>query len=651
MTSSAILIQCPNPNCLHPENSVGQPQCDRCQTPLTYRYLWAIGDGVEHLPLSMKVGNRYAVMAPHIWLDTQPAFLPSVPDPLPDIALPYLHLYTHRLHIPTVYGFYRKDSTSTPILLLEDIPLDAQGQVLPRMNDAWQDASPVRQIYWLWQILELWLPLKAKGVASSLLQPKNLCVEGWRVRLLELNPDRERPPHLNDLATLWMTWLMPIPSRVTDALKTICQLMQTAEDSELGWKAIAHPLNQLLLEQATQLPLRLTIAGGTSTGSQRTHNEDACYPLTVGTPILSNDPLIPHVAIICDGIGGHAGGEVASQMALRSLQLQILALLTDIAEQPELNPPEVIAQQLETLVRIVNNIIAEQNNTQKRESRQRMGTTLVMALQLPQALSSSEGSHNSHELYVVNVGDSRAYWLTPNYCHLLTVDDDVAVRETRAGRSVYRESRRRSDAGALTQALGTRDGEFLNPTVQRFIVEEDGLLLLCSDGLSDGDRIEHAWQETTHLTLIGKLSLNEAIQFWLDLANRQNGHDNISVVLLHCQIASDQLELANKTDEHTAASPLCADDPTFTETTTVQEPELLESTRALLYDERSFDTHDTIPESSEPHNPQKPLNTWAITLSLAIIMFFIGAIGIAVWRETDPAGFERTFEQLSSPQN
>ncbi len=161
-----------------------------------------------------------------------------------------------------------------------------------------------------------------------------------------------------------------------------------------------------------------------------------------------------------------------------------------------------MVQQLEASVRVVNNLIANHNDTQGREDRRRMGTTLVMGLQVPQRLRSASGSllENSHELYLVNVGDSRAYWITPRYCHKLTVDDDVAVREVRMGRGLYREALQRPDAGALTQALGTRDSEFLHPTVQRFILEEDGLLLLCSDGVSDNELVEQNWAETTRVS-------------------------------------------------------------------------------------------------------------------------------------------------------
>ncbi|MHC5830810.1 MAG: PP2C family protein-serine/threonine phosphatase, partial [Nostoc sp.] len=103
-------------------------------------------------------------------------------------------------------------------------------------------------------------------------------------------------------------------------------------------------------------------------------------------------------------------------------------------------------------------------------------------------------SNNTHELYLANVGDSRAYWITRNYCQLLTVDDNVATREVRLAQSLYRKALLRADASALTQALGTKDAESLRLKVQRLIVEEDGILLLCSDGLSDNNWVEQSWQ-------------------------------------------------------------------------------------------------------------------------------------------------------------
>ena len=118
----------------------------------------------------------------------------------------------------------------------------------------------------------------------------------------------------------------------------------------------------------------------------------------------------------------------------------------------------------------------------------------------------------------------------------MTIDDDVAGREVRYGSSMYRKALQRPDATALTQALGTKEGELLRPLIQRFILEEDGILLLCSDGLSDNGWVEHSWREYAVPVLQGTLSLEDAVQAWIELANQKNAHDNTSVVLTYCRV-------------------------------------------------------------------------------------------------------------------
>lgn len=111
------------------------------------------------------------------------------------------------------------------------------------------------------------------------------------------------------------------------------------------------------------------------------------------------------------------------------------------------------------------------------------------------------------------------------------------------GRSLYREALKRPDSGALTQAMGTREGHHLHPSVRRFIIEEDGLLVLCSDGMSDNGFVEQSWADYAELILQDKFSLESAVKSWLDFANQRNGHDNASIVLTHCQVSSSLPEL------------------------------------------------------------------------------------------------------------
>jgi protein phosphatase len=543
--------------------------------PPINRYLWAVGASALQFPVGELVKERYEVVAPQIWRDRLPELLPEVPNRLSADILRYLRLYPHRLHVPEVYGLCQLDGSV--VILLDNAPIDANGELYPTIKSMWMQVSSVRQVYWLWQILELWMPLEEMGVASSLLSIENLRVEGWRVRLRELHIDaiedknraelvassagsgesssvsalqtekssgvsstllkRPQPASLQLLGECWESLCSKAASPVANRLLTIARALQSENPS---LEAIAADLNKLLLEQAARQPLRLKVAGATDAGSLQNHNEDSCYPTRTDLPTdlnLPRDPLIPHLSIVCDGIGGHEGGEVASQLAVQSIKLQVRALLAELTEDPEMMTPELVSQQLAAIIRVANNLIASRNNEQARESRRRMATTLTLALQLPQIVKMPDGQGNAHELYIASVGDSPAYWLTPRYCQRLTVDDDVIAREVRLGRSLYRKALQRPDAGALTQAVGTKDAELLRPTVQRFILEEDGLLLLCSDGLSDNNLIEQFYADLPRDIFSGKLSMEEAVQQLINLANQKNGQDNISAVLTYCAVS------------------------------------------------------------------------------------------------------------------
>ncbi len=551
-------LYCPNPTCPQPRNGLGQLTCETCRTPLVYRYLWAVGSAAGSIQSGQLVGNRYYVSSPQVWLDTKPAIPPLLPDRISNEILPYLYLYPQRLHLPDAYGVYSLSGGEevTDILLLSHVPINDKGELLPALVEAWPRAKAVRQVYWLWQLLQLWLPLSDQGAAYSLLVKDNLRVEGGRIRLLQLHTGRVQPT-LRDLAEAWSPFIETARERLRQPLQQIQQLMRSTEEV---WEQITQQLNQLLLEQAAQQPLQLATWGATDVGPMRSHNEDHCYPTVRDleqADVYPNDQLIPYLSIVCDGVGGHDGGEVASQLAISAIKPLIHSYITEIIHQDELIEPELVISQLQEITRVANNVIEAENNEQNRAFRQRMGTTLVMALQLPQRLMTTDSSPpgNSHELYIVNVGDSRAYWLTPQSCQCLTIDDDVAVREIRMGRCLYWDARQRRDAGALTQALGTREAEHLRPKVQRFVIEEDGLLLLCSDGLSDNDWVEKSWSEMVPAILRGEKSLEAGVQDWIEIANLKNGHDNASVVLMYCGVSAQQLVvLKTATDLSSTAS-------------------------------------------------------------------------------------------------
>jgi protein phosphatase len=643
MISTQRLIYCINPGCDRPTNSVGDRLCANCQTPLVYRYLWASGSTAARIKVGAKVGSRYEVITPQIWLDTQPGISPDLPEELPKEIIPFLKLYQERLHLPQPYGFARsQERGSADILLLENIPVDQAGNLYPGVREAWEKATAVRQIYWLWQILQLWTPLLELKVAGSLLIPGNLRIQGWCVRLLELvetlhsTSSREaQQPSLQDLGTCWKDWVPSSHPSVTESLQDITQKMCS---DEVDLESISNQLNALLLSSASELPLNLKVAGATDVGPELLQNEDTCYPNTID----QHDSLLPQLSIVCDGIGGHQGGEVASQLAVQSVKLQIRALLTEVAEQTEVVPPDLLQQQLEASLRVVNNVICACNDEQKRQGRERMATTLVMALQVPQRVQANAKRQpaNAHELYLAHVGDSRAYWITANYCQLLTLDDDVATREVRFGRSMYRKALQRPDAHALTQALGTKDAESLRVVIQRFILEEDGILLLCSDGLSDNNWVEQSWQDYAVPVLNGLLTPEEAVHHWINLANQKNGHDNTSVVLTHCRVSKQQL--APAIQPQLLVTTVAPEEELLT---LEEEPELTESAQALWNIEIPEESPSTAPTQVPVKQPNRGKS---LVLLIGLLLLLTGGIsaGLFAWRKFSPRTFQPVCQKL-----
>lgn len=559
-------------------------------------YLWVVGDGIDHLPLDELVGQRYRVVAPHLWLDTQPDQRPDTPDSLPAQALPYLHTHPLRLHVPGLYGVIQP-GLADPLLLLENAPIHPQaGLLFPDLETALTEAPPLRQMHWIWQTWELWQRLADYGLGRSLLIPHNIRVEGWRIRLLELyanDPEPDPDPNLMALAALWRSWLEPLPLSLSEPL---AEVIADLEADQLDGDILGQRLNHLLLEQGALRPSRFVLAGATALGPSQPRNEDACWP--DGVALESQGDL--QVGIVCDGIGGHEDGEVASHLAIHSLKLQLQTLLAETEKEGQVLPPQLVIQQIEAVLRVVNDLICFQNDNQSRVGRQRMGTTLVMAVLVPQRVTTEAGAQRVTEVYLVHIGDSRAYWITPDYCHLLTVDDDIAGREVIAGRQTLSLALERSDAGALTQALGTRSGDYFQPHLRRFLLDETGVLLLCSDGLSDHYLIEEAWANYIGLIVKDIVTLESAVASWLELANQKNGHDNTAVVLI----------------QHRIAAP--ADAPT--DLLPAADPPRRSTTGATLYGEPQEEE-----VSAPPVAKPKAVPLWVLLLSGAILIAVVAS--------------------------
>ncbi len=533
MENDAATLYCPNELC-QAANPLTHKFCQRCSTPLPKRYLWAVAEQTAVGNSGELLQERYLIIEQNVLLDTKPGILQQIPEQqkLDDIKS-YLRLIPYRLHIPQVYGLLSLNTGNTPteLLLLEKPPLilhesPPQVQLCEQLTDVWKKANSWRQLNWLWQISQLWQPLATVGVASSLLTKNLIRTEGWIVRLLELSSDGDTRPKLAALGEFWQEELFKdARSTIRNFMGEVCRLLVEGEIHSS--EQLTALLDRGLTSLSKSNKIAINVFALTDTGPSRQRNEDSCYPQS-GTTI-SKPPEKSALTIVCDGIGGHEGGDVASRTAIETIQHQVAKL----ASLPEdrIDPHALLAD-LEQAAAIANDKISQLNDSENRQGRQRMGTTVVMALPV------------AHEMYITHVGDSRAYLITRNNCHQVTLDDDVASREVRLGYAVYRDAVSQAASGSLVQALGMNASSALHPTAQRFILDEDCVFLLCSDGLSDFDRVEQYW-ETEILPLINHNSdVVSVTKQLLEIANNQNGHDNVTIATVHCQAKYSEPKLA-----------------------------------------------------------------------------------------------------------
>jgi serine/threonine protein phosphatase PrpC len=513
---------------------------DDQSTFISQRYLWAVGLSEEAFPAGTLLGDRYRVVESQIISDTQIFKFPDIPDEVAPYVAAYLKLSRLPLHIPRPYGLAKvTDGENTQeFLLLDCAPISVEGKLYPDIKESWMEASAIRQVHLMWQILQLWQPLLDVGMVSTLLDPEKIRVFGPWVRILELLVDEDEAK-LEDLGSLWIDWLENAKPEISDDLADFCFALSRGEFTLV--QAIA-TLDQLGQTQSESLPISIRIASGTDKGPRRDHNEDNCYPAPERQKRSQQTKVLcDRLAIICDGLGGHEGGEVASSMAIYIIEKELEAIFTELETKKiensleSFNPQEFMGK-LDQVVRSANDQIVALNDQHQRQAQQRMGTTLVMAV-IP----------HPHEVYIVNVGDSRLYWIHEESYDQVTVDDDVSTRDVILGYSFFAHAAQRVDGGSLIQALGTRSSEALYPRIQRLPLDEDCLLLLCSDGLSDYDRIEEMMDFHIRPILTNNLPLGQSVQKLIDQANERNGHDNVTIALMRCQLAvnvddSDEIE-------------------------------------------------------------------------------------------------------------
>jgi PPM family protein phosphatase len=257
--------------------------------------------------------------------------------------------------------------------------------------------------------------------------------------------------------------------------------------------------------------MRIESAGLSDVGRKRKSNEDSFA-------IAREDNLF----IVADGMGGHAAGEVASRLAVESIERHISG--SDPRKEPTVPASfrsstkaesvlAVPARRVLNAIRLANQEIVR--SVRKDVSMRGMGTTVVLAY------------IRESRAFIGSVGDSRAYLVRAGTIRQLTSDHTFVSEQVRAGTLSRSEARQHPARNILTRAVGSQED------VEPDLVEQDlrsgDRLLLCSDGLTtmvdDGDILK---------TILAHPDDPQAgCRALIDLANERGGDDNVTVILAY----------------------------------------------------------------------------------------------------------------------
>ena len=237
-------------------------------------------------------------------------------------------------------------------------------------------------------------------------------------------------------------------------------------------------------------------------GQRRKVNEDAAGYFES----KNNIPLM----MVCDGIGGHNAGEIASAMALMSIG--------QAWEKTEFNDIEEVYQWLIKKITEANEAIF--TRSAQYEDLYGMGTTVVVA------------SIIGNQLMIANVGDSRAYMLRNFQLKQLTEDQSLVNALLKSGEITPEEAENHPNKNIVTQSLGVTSSVEID--FVRMTIKNEDTLILCSDGLSDMLSLEEIRNVMNHYS-----DVEQQVEKAVQEANEAGGRDNITGAIAKIQLQEE----------------------------------------------------------------------------------------------------------------
>lgn len=239
----------------------------------------------------------------------------------------------------------------------------------------------------------------------------------------------------------------------------------------------------------------------TDTGRQRANNEDALL-------------ILPKygVFMVADGVGGQNYGEIASREAVVSIESFIKSnpIKSSDDEDRKYKANRLMSYFSRCYKKVNENIIKLSREGKGREG---MATTAVTAY------------IDQKDLYIANIGDSRAYVIRDNIPSQITEDHTYVNNLINAGTLTKTEAREHPQKNIITKALGTESN--IDPDFYRTELMAGDKIMLCTDGLHG----ELSDKEMADIIAMHE-NMNDACRSLVEAANTRGGHDNITVICI-----------------------------------------------------------------------------------------------------------------------
>ena len=276
--------------------------------------------------------------------------------------------------------------------------------------------------------------------------------------------------------------------------------------------------------------------GLTDPGKVRKSNQDQFLIAVLLKALQIERTSLPHVQrssdrsylfVVADGMGGHAGGEQASALAIDSVETFILETFMWFGQCKDQEQDRVLADFKSALGQANARVLAE---GAEQPALRGMGTTLTLAYCL------------NDVLFVAHVGDSRCYLCRQGVLHRLTHDHTLVAELVRAGNLNAEDVAKHRLRHVITNTLGGPESS-VKVEVHKVQLEVGDRMLLCSDGLT-----EMVSDEEIKRILQTGAEPERACHALVTRANEAGGKDNITVVVAHFRVANQAMVPTPQTD-------------------------------------------------------------------------------------------------------